>query len=190
MIPASAQTAELSQNYTNSATEENYSGVAIQPDGKIVAVGYYSAGAQGYNMIVTRFNTNYALDTSFGSPNGFVVLDIENANLDDYANEVVLQPDGKIVIAGETGTGSARNSVIVRLNTNGTPDTTFDGDGTKVVAVSSVDSDSFTDVLIAPDSTILASGYTSPVYGGNYRFTLYVLIPTAVMTIVLMATEY
>jgi uncharacterized delta-60 repeat protein len=75
------------------------SSVAIQSDGKIVVAG------QAYNGIdtdvaVVRYNTDGALDTTFGT-GGKVT--IAYASTFHYANGVALQPDGKIVVAGEYG---------------------------------------------------------------------------------------
>ena len=90
----------------------SFSDVAIQPDGKIVAVGSDPYG-NSFKFILARYNTNGSLDTTFGT--GGKVL-----TLDGFANAVAIQSDGKIVVAG-TG--------LARYNTNGSLDTTFGTNG-------------------------------------------------------------
>src|ERR1044071_9632054 len=70
-----------------------------------------------------------AIDTCFGT-NGKVITDITNDR--DYTRAIALQRDGKIVVAGISGySASAGNAdiTVVRYNTDGSLDTTFDGDG-------------------------------------------------------------
>jgi uncharacterized delta-60 repeat protein len=97
------------------------SAVLVQPDRKIVVAGNAS-GSQV--MTVTRLNTNGSPDTTFDG-DGSATIDI--GALADMAGDAVLQPDGKIVVAGSTqGNGFG----VARLNPNGAPDATF-GDAGK-----------------------------------------------------------
>lgn len=78
--------------------------VLIQSDGKIVAIG--QANIAGINEIaLVRYNTNGFIDTTFGT-NGLVITSFGPATA-DIAFEAVLQPDGKIVIAGQSNTDFA-----------------------------------------------------------------------------------
>jgi uncharacterized delta-60 repeat protein len=99
--------------------------VAIQPDGKIVVAGYTST-TSGQDFVVVRFKFNASgflqPDTTFGS-NGVVSTDLGAAN--DVANAIAIQPDGKIVAAGTSGEDFA----AIRLNPNGSTDTSFNGTG-------------------------------------------------------------
>src|SRR5262249_26301013 len=101
--------------------------VAVQQDGKIVLAG--QALLDGvYNLALTRYNTNGALDSSFGT-GGRVTSSFatQRANANVSARSVKLQPDGKIVAAGFAGFDSA----LARYNSNGTLDASF-GTGGKV----------------------------------------------------------
>ena len=105
-------------------------GVAIQSDGKIVATGT-ATGAGSPNFATTRLNADGTLDTEFGT-GGRAVLDPLNGV--DVASDVMIDRDGKIVVIGAavptaTGGGSYRRWTILRYNTNGQLDTTFDSDG-------------------------------------------------------------
>ena len=85
-------------------------GVAVQPDGRIVAAGFGNNGT-GNNFAVTRMNANGSPDTSFGS-NGKLLTGIGTSG--DLANAVVIQSDGKIVVAGRTVANSFADFGVVR----------------------------------------------------------------------------
>lgn len=87
--------------------------VWIQSDGKIVVLGANSTGA----TITVRYNTDGTLDTTFGT-NG-VVVDTTGI----LASALIIQPDGKIIIAGVDAI--FQNFQLIRYNPNGTLDTTF-----------------------------------------------------------------
>jgi uncharacterized delta-60 repeat protein len=113
--------------------QESVQAIAIQPDGKIIAVGatdVLDSTTYENHFAIARYNTNGTLDTSFGpNHNGLVTTGIV-AN--DSANGVVIQPDGKIVVAGSAGSqaplygqSSTVSDALVRYNSNGTLDTSF-----------------------------------------------------------------
>ena len=92
------------------------SGMAIQADGKIVV-----AGGSNSDFAVARYNSNGTLDTSFDG-DGKLTTDFRGY---DLANTMAIQADGKILVAG----GSDSDFAVARYNSNGTLDTSFDGDG-------------------------------------------------------------
>ena len=102
------------------------SAVMVQPDRRILVAGNAAGSAM---MTVTRLRTDGSPDTTF---DGDGTATIDFGMLADAANDAVLQPDGKIVLAGYT---QATNSplAVARLNGNGSPDTTFSGDGKVIV---------------------------------------------------------
>ena len=84
--------------------------VVLQSDGKIVVAGYSVIGAN-YDFALARYNTNGSLDTSFDT-DGKVTTAI-GASL-DIANSVILQSDGKIVVAGYSSNGANANFALAR----------------------------------------------------------------------------
>jgi len=98
------------------STLSDIRGTAVQADGKIIAVGQKNSQAA-----IVRYNFDGSVDYSFGTQ-GMAVLGTPAYTL---FYSVVLQDDGKIVAAGR----SDGNAFVVRLNTDGTLDTTFSGDG-------------------------------------------------------------
>jgi uncharacterized delta-60 repeat protein len=104
---------------------EQINDIVIQPDGKIVAVGRSGISHEGdiprLDIMVTRYNTDGSLDTTFGS-GGIVTTSIFR---DDTAMAVALQQDGRIVVAGTATLGSFSRFTLIRYNTDGSLDATF-----------------------------------------------------------------
>jgi uncharacterized delta-60 repeat protein len=108
--------------------------VVVQPDGKIVVAGYAyrisTQSAYDIDFVVTRHRPHGRLDEGFGE-GGIKLIDLSGTL--EVAADVGLQPDGKIVIAGESGEHEVANatssSTLIRLDTDGTLDPTFSGDG-------------------------------------------------------------
>jgi uncharacterized delta-60 repeat protein len=102
--------------------------LAFQPDGKLVAAGYFLDLLTGIDFGVGRFNPNGTPDTSFGV-DGLARVDISGAN--DYADDAAIQPDGKIVLVGGTFIGSEShnnaNFALARFKPGGGIDKSFGG---------------------------------------------------------------
>jgi uncharacterized delta-60 repeat protein len=105
--------------------------VAIQSNGKIVAAGYMWNGTD-YDFAVYRYLANGTLDSTF-SGDGMARFGF-GAGRQDFAGGLVIQVDGKIVVAGESGDVDYVNNnfAVARLNPNGSLDTTFSGDGRQI----------------------------------------------------------
>ena len=103
----------ISSQYSGQSNGDFLRDITLQSDGKIVATG----GADDF--IVARFHTDGRPDSSFGE-NGVATIDICTAS-GDYAYALVMQTDGKIVVAGD----SDRDFAVVRLRADGSFDTTF-----------------------------------------------------------------
>ena len=105
--------------------------VAIQANGKIVAVGICCGYHGGEDFAIARFNLNGSLDPTFG----FQTTSFRDSN---GANAVAIQPNGKIVVAGDTTSDIFRapyNYALARYNTNGTLDPSFSGDGKQATSI-------------------------------------------------------
>ncbi|MBL7914419.1 MAG: T9SS type A sorting domain-containing protein [Bacteroidia bacterium] len=129
-------------------------GLCIDNVGRIITVGY---SFSPFSYMIARYDSAGALDTTFGQ--GGVTLIPKAGFIGLYDCEV--QADGKIVACGsfdDTGGGSNHDFVILRLNDNGTPDSTFAGDGVLEVSVSN-DRDILQSVILQPDGKIMVAGY-------------------------------
>ena len=135
------------------------SGVALQPDGKIVAVGV--AGGSD-NFTVVRYQTDGSLDTSF-SGDGMQIVGFGGMFSGSVA-QLALQPDGKIVAVGSSGE-TGYDFAVARLNADGSLDTSFSGDGKETTDFGSGGELAY-DVALQPDSKIVVSGVS------NFDFAL------------------
>jgi len=152
---------------TDLGQSESCIAVTLQTDGKIVATGFAGSFTDN-DMLTMRFNSNGNLDSSFNS-NGVVTTNFD-AN-DDYGHSVFLQPDGKMVVAGITYDGTNTDFALLRLNTNGTLDNSFDLDGKVVTDFNSGSSDFCNAAVYLTNNKILTAGFSgSP---GDFAMALY-----------------
>jgi uncharacterized delta-60 repeat protein len=99
--------------------------MAVQSDGKFLVGGSIDDGVSSIaqsDMLVVRYNANGSLDTSFGV-GGKVVF--PNPNSSDLVGSIVVQANGKIVLGAGQYDGIEQDNVLIRLNANGSVDTTF-----------------------------------------------------------------
>ncbi|MFK7916177.1 MAG: DUF4347 domain-containing protein, partial [Pseudomonadales bacterium] len=136
--------------------------VVVQADGRIVAVGYANVGDEVMSLV--RLNVDGSLDSSL---NGTGIMTFDLTAGDDRANTVAVQKDGKIVIGGQAGSYSAGDLAILRLNVDGSFDTSFNGSGSFIMDVSTVASggsytgvDAATALLIDDSGRIVIGGFT------------------------------
>jgi len=141
--------------------DDNASGVAIQPDGKIVVAGSSNNGSN-FDFALIRYNPNGTLDPAFGT-GGIVTLDIRNG--DDQVSAIAIQPDGKIVVAGYSNTDLA----LARFRPDGTLDASF-GKGGKVVTSIRSGEDEASAISIQPDGKIVVAGSSNN--GLNFDFAV------------------
>ncbi|MBA1287465.1 M10 family metallopeptidase C-terminal domain-containing protein [Pseudomonas japonica] len=129
----------------------------VQADGKILV-----PGMDNDKFGLYRYNPDGSLDTTFGS-NGHVSYSVGSGI--DWAYTVTVQPDGKLLLAGSSDTGDFnRDFSVVRLNANGSLDTTFSSDGKAAFAVG-LEDDSVRSVAVQSDGKILLGGGTDGDYG-------------------------
>jgi uncharacterized delta-60 repeat protein len=134
--------------------------VALQRDGKIVAVGSgFPAVVHPLDFALARYNRDGTLDTTFG--NGGKVLTTFAPNSIESASAVVIQSDGKIVAAGHTRSGPSREFAVARYLPNGSLDPSFDGDGLVVTPISRGEDIAF-DLAVQRDGKLIAAGWSSP----------------------------
>ncbi len=147
--------------FTDGSTGEYFVDVAVQSDGKPVAVGYTNYDpdeTNNYRIVVMRFNINGTPDPTFGV-NGKVYIDTPQST--DDPNAIAIQADGKIVIAGSSQVPSSSppttyiGGTLYRLNSNGTVDNAF---GTNGRAYIMGEVSGFENLVIQPNGRIVASG--------------------------------
>jgi uncharacterized delta-60 repeat protein len=143
--------------------------VAIQPDGRIVVAGFRTADG-GRVFAVERFSTTgFPEFLGVGSVNGATGTAF-GPSTSAAANDMVLQPDGRIVVVGSVITsfpGSpqvTRAIGIARYNTDGSLDTTFFAAGLRRLTFGA-DSNA-AGVALQPDDKIVVVGNVQPVVNG------------------------
>ncbi|MBS0631586.1 MAG: immunoglobulin domain-containing protein [Verrucomicrobia bacterium] len=143
------------------------SGLALQPDGRIIAVGTFTAytGSAALTNRIARLNADGTVDTGFSSAVGTGI----NGT---YPSIVRLQSDGKILVSGSFATINGLNvGNIARLNADGSPDTAFittSGSG----FLSGVNT-----LALQADGRIVAGGFF-PQYNGTNRSNIASLTST------------
>lgn len=150
---------------TNVGSNDFGTAIAIQNDGKILVAGYSNNGGN-YDFAIVRYNTNGSLDNTFDG-DGKVITPIGADS--DYARAIKLQSDGKIVVTGDLYVGINNDIAVVRYNSDGSLDTSFDGDG-KVITVISNDMEGAKSLAIQNDGKILVGGFTK--ISGNQDFAV------------------
>ncbi|HEX7450464.1 MAG TPA: hypothetical protein VF306_23085, partial [Pirellulales bacterium] len=140
-------------------------GVVVQPDGQIVLAGVNQEGNYNSQVALARFTPQGALDLNFGT-GGVVETDLPGWY--DEGRDVVLQPDGKLVVAGATSPPNDfppdYNFVLIRYDANGALDSNF-GKGGEVITDLGA-SDEPLSAALQPDGTIVVSGQTFPPNSG------------------------
>ncbi len=117
---------------------DRINGMVLLPDGKLLVVGNVSDQIGSDNEIfAVQIKSDGSYDTTFGTE-GLIRYDIGVGS--DFANVVVLQPDGKVIIGGGTNDNSTiqnENFCLVRLNDDGSLDQSFGNNGIVVTEISS-----------------------------------------------------
>ncbi len=141
--------------------------IAIQPNGRIVAVGQSDR-----DIAIVRFTTGGALDTSF-SGDGKLLRSVYTTS--NSASSVAVQPDGKVLVAGTAWqysfSSSNKDFVLMRLNPNGSLDATFDSDG--IAITSGGRHEEARDMTLLSDGKILVSGWSDVNFRSNLMLARY-----------------
>ncbi|CAB5115094.1 hypothetical protein D3OALGA1CA_2213 [Olavius algarvensis associated proteobacterium Delta 3] len=154
-LDATFGTGGVSTVSISSGTSDAARTVAIQGDGKIVAAGIAGRGSSNADFGLARWNTSGNLDPTFGSGGK---LRLPFSNVEDGAEGVAIQPDGKIVVAGFRAKGTVNAEfALARLDTDGSLDTSFGSDGRVDTAFSNLNDAAF-GVVLQPDGKIVAAG--------------------------------
>jgi uncharacterized delta-60 repeat protein len=129
--------------------------VTLRPGGKIVAAGTTNLT----DFAVARLNPDGRLDTGFGT-GGETTISFGAGGL-DFICSLLVQPDGKMVIAGSdfNPVNGNEDFALARLNPNGGPDASF-GTGGRVTTGFNGGADLLTGLVLLPGGNMLAAGLT------------------------------
>lgn len=132
-------------------------GVALQPDGRIVVVGRSRRTGTDFDAVVARYNTNGTLDASFGAAGiAIVPFGAERA----YGRRIAIQPDGKLVVTGTVFDASGGNgrAGLFRLDSSGALDVGFGASGS-IVATLGAGAGAVFQIALQPDGRPVTVGY-------------------------------
>jgi uncharacterized delta-60 repeat protein len=137
--------------------------VALQADGRVVVVGFASSSSRSFQMAVARYDSDGTLDSTFG--NGGTVATSFPGWPEAYAGGVAVQPDGEIVVAGYTasGSGEARHyqMALARYNADGSLDESFGTSGLVTTPFPGYSSAIANALALQPDGRIVVAGKAS-----------------------------
>lgn len=152
--------------------DDRASGIAIQPDGRIVIVGYAKVANDGRSdFAMARLTTTGDLDTTF-SVDGLKRVDFNGG--DDKAKAVTIQSNGRIVIVGSGQSSNAGyDFAIARITPTGSMDRSFTSDGRKVISFNRGGNmnDQASAVAIQTDGSLVIAG-TSTSSAGDGDFAV------------------
>jgi len=146
------------------STNDFGNSLMVQPDGKLLVAGTYNyAGLGSSSFLLARFNSNGTLDNSFDG-DGWANTRITGF---DEVRAAALQPDGKIVLAGQAGINPGGyldfiryyDLALVRYNKDGSLDNSFSGDGKLTLDLGSTN-ESFNSIKLQPNGKLIAGGHT------------------------------
>jgi uncharacterized delta-60 repeat protein len=132
----------------------------ILADGKMLLSGdCHQVPSVVQNFCVARFHSDGTLDTTFATGGKYIAP--MTGGMFDRANDLVVQSDGKLVLAG-TCTFSSVGLCALRLNADGTPDNSFGTDGKRVYSISPGANQGYTAALMPGDKLLVLGSCHNP----------------------------
>jgi uncharacterized delta-60 repeat protein len=152
---------KVGTNFTRG--NDQAAGLAVQIDGKIVAVG--RAATAGGAFALARSNSDGTLDASFGGTGKVVTNFTPPGEFTgfDFARDVVIQPDGRIVAVGVAEGDTLADFALARYKVDGSLDPTF-GNGGKVMTDIGADDNYLNGVALQADGKIVAAGFADRLF--------------------------
>ena len=145
--------------------------VAIQSDGKLLVTGSAFNAPAFMDLVLLRYNTDGSLDATFGNKG---VATFRHTVVSQFwsggwseGEAIVIQPDGKIVIAGEVYGGSSDDVLLLRFNSDGTLDPNFGTEGVVIFDGPEGRGDYGYGVALESDGKIVVAGYSNTSQGSE-----------------------
>jgi len=138
-------------------TGSTASSIALQLDGKLVVGGSYKNERTPHQFALARYNANGSLDSTFGNA-GKVVTFIGAG--DAFATALVIQSNGRIVLAGYSETTQDHDFTLAGYTSNGTLDSTFGIGGLMTTDFSGGTDDIPYAMALQSDGKLVVAGHT------------------------------
>ena len=150
---------------TNLGDNDYIFNIAVQNDGRIVV-----SGRSGWNLVLARYQSDGSLDPTF-SEDGILTLDFGSG--ENYGGFLALQPDGKMILAGQTFVLFVGYVfALARYNPDGSLDTSFGQDGIVTTDLPNSFDDGIAAVLLQQNGQILVTGTSELLQTSNWVFAL------------------
>lgn len=145
----------------------------VRTDGKILVGGSTADSAYAFSGVVARYLSNGTPDSSFGT-NGFAAVKVSGG--DNFVYSMVELSNHQILVAGTAlDTGFRNQPVVVRLNENGSIDSTFGVNGVAAIPVTEPDN-RINKIAVQPDGRIVAAGHYGNPITNNGQFDFDILV--------------
>lgn len=161
--------------------------VAIQADGRIVVAGYAQVdSANDYDFAVVRLTAVGDLDETFDTDGRqTIAFDVAGGIQEDKAAGVVIDSQGRIVLAGSVAAAAAGDFDygIARLKTNGSLDTDFNADGRLIIGfdLGGANVDTASAIAIDSQSRIVVAGTVQISNFGDVDFGVVRILPNGTL---------
>jgi uncharacterized delta-60 repeat protein len=151
--------------------EDGAYGVAVYPTGRVAVVGWANDAGGDARLAVARLRTSGKLDRTFSGDGTATVRSPDG--LPVYGYDAVVQPDGKLVVVGESYDGGDGRFVVCRFTRKGRLDRTFSQDGRMTLNVGP-GVDGAWRVALTGDGRIVLAGWSQT---SSYRTAVARLLP-------------
>ncbi|MBA2715194.1 MAG: hypothetical protein H0U55_16795 [Rubrobacteraceae bacterium] len=154
----------------NDGSQEQARAIAVQADGKVTAVGRTYTASTTYDFAAARYNPDGSLDTSFGA-DGKLATDFNGR--DDFATDLAVDQDGKMVAVGQVFAPAVVCSDfgLARYNQDGSLDTSFGADGR--ITTDFGCGDAASTLGVQSDGKIVAAGLADGGIGSDFALARY-----------------
>src|SRR5262245_1802306 len=149
--------------------------MAIDAQGRIILAGIADKGGGDFDFGLVRLSANGQGDLTFGDGGRKTIAFNFGGSLQDVANDVALDAQGRIVVAGSAQfSATDHDFAVARLTADGQLDVTFDGDGKRTVAfdLGGGNEDRATSVMVQKDGKILMAGSAHRALSTDIDFAL------------------
>lgn len=155
IVPSLGAPFKTITNFGTTWGSDTATAVVVQADGKILV-----GGGRDFYFGLARYNSDGTLDTTFGGI-GRLILAPGPVHASSDLRALLLQPDGKILAVGgssQYGFGTNADFTVVRLNSDGSYDTSFGTGGFVTTDIDSDSDDTATGAVLQPDGKIVVTG--------------------------------
>lgn len=122
-------------------------------DGKFITLGTH------FGLVIQKFNADGTLDTTFGNGGTLQGIDMNNANGYSIANDVIELDNGQFLVAGAaTDSDNKLRTILLKINPNGTLDTSFGTNGKKFIRLNTTDTGSIAYNIFRSNNKIILVG--------------------------------